>query len=110
VPFLIDHWDALLRGDKVKCRYIVLPRKETVGFTFFKDSESTWRGHRVLLVKMQPSSTIIAALIDPLMFTIEMAPPHRVFQYAGRTTPKIQAGSKWKDLDAVTVFDWDSAR
>src|SRR5712691_959298 len=25
---------------------------------------------------------------------------------ANRTTPKTRDGNKWKDLDAVTVFDW----
>jgi len=59
---------------------------------------------------MGASSPIIAALVDPLYFTVEKVPPHRVFQYAGRTTPKIRTGGKWNDLDAVTVFDWDSAR
>jgi hypothetical protein len=52
----------------------------------------------------------LATLVDPLYFTLEKAPPHRVLRYAGRTTPKTQVGGKWKDLDAVTVFDWDSAR
>jgi hypothetical protein len=36
--------------------------------------------------------------------------PHRVREYTGRTTPKIQVKGKWKDLDATTVFDWDTAR
>jgi len=105
-PFLAAHWDQLIRGEKVKCRYIVVPRMETVGFAFRKDSETTWHSLRVIIVKMEPSSRIIAALVEPLFFTIETAPSHRVLRYAGRTTPKIQAGGKWKDLDAVTVFDW----
>jgi hypothetical protein len=37
-------------------------------------------------------------------------PPHHVLQYVGRTTPKVEVAGKWKDLDAVTVFDWESAR
>jgi hypothetical protein len=45
-PFLISHWNALLRGEKVKCRYIVVPRRDTVGFTFVKDSESLWQAGR----------------------------------------------------------------
>jgi hypothetical protein len=109
VPFLANYWDALLRGEKLKCRYVVLPRRENVGFIFWKESESTWHGQPVVLVKMQPSSSLITAAVDPLVFTIQMAPPHRVFHYAGRTTPKIQVAGKWKDLDALTVFDWNSA-
>jgi hypothetical protein len=109
-PFLTAHWDALLRGEKVKCRYVVLPRRETVGFTFVKESETKWQGQDVLMVKMEASSVIVEALIDPIVFTIEKGPPHHVLQYVGRTAPKIQAGGKWKDLDALTVFDWGSAR
>jgi hypothetical protein len=109
-PFLADHWETLLRGEKVKCRYIVIARRETVGFTFIKDAESTWQGHHVLLAKMEPSSSLIAALVEPLVFTLEMAPPHRVLKYVGRTVPKAQLDGKWKDQDVVTVFDWDSAR
>jgi hypothetical protein len=109
-PFLAAHWDALLRGEKVRCRYLVIPRRETVGFTFGKASDSKWQGHDVLTVRMEPSSLLIEALVDPLFFTIEKTPPHHVLQYVGRTTPKIQAGAKWKDLDAETVFDWESAR
>lgn len=109
-PFLASNWDALARGEDVKCRYIVVPRRETVGFTFAKSGESTMQGAPALVVKMQVSSVLLAALVDPLYFTIEKAPPHRILQYVGRTTPKIQAGTKWKDLDAVTVFDWSTAK
>jgi hypothetical protein len=108
-PFLKSQWEALAHGEAVKCRYIVVPRKETVGFTFTKDAASTWHGRQVLTVRMEATSPFVAALVNPLVFTIEQAPPHRVLQYVGRTTPKIQAGGKWKELDGVTVFDWDSS-
>jgi hypothetical protein len=80
-----------------------------VGFTFVKPSEPAGQGGDALTVRMEASSPFVAALVDPLIFKIEKAAAHRVLQYFGRTTPKIQAGSKWKDLDAVTVFDWGSA-
>ncbi len=109
-PFLVAHWDALRRGEKVKCRYIVVPRTETVGFTFSREAGEVSAGQNVITVKMEPSSTFVSVLVDPLFFTIEEALPHRVLQYVGRTTPKIRVGHKWKDLDAVTVFDWESPR
>lgn len=105
--FLAAHWDVLMRGEKLKSRYLVIPRAETVGFTFTKDSDTEFRGKKAIVVKMEATSPILAALVDPLFFTIEKSPPHRVFQYAGRTTPKVEVSGKWKDLDALTVFDWD---
>ncbi|SRR5258706_8146482 len=105
-PFLMSHWNALLKGEKVRCRCIAVARTETVGFTFVKESESKWQGREVIIIKMEPTSLIIAALVDPLIFVIEKRDPHRVLQYTGRTTPRIKTGNKWQDLDAVTVFDW----
>jgi len=59
---------------------------------------------------MEASSSFVRMKVDPLLFTLEKAPPHRVLRYTGRTTPKTQVGGKGKDLDAVTVFDWAAAR
>jgi hypothetical protein len=109
-PFLKAHWDKLEQGAKLRCRYLVIPRQETVGFTFVKDAETTWRGQPVVLVRMQATSPFVGAIIAPLIFTLQKAPPHRVLQYVGRITPRVRVHGKWQDLDAVTVFDWDSAR
>ena len=108
--FLVAHWNSLEHGEKVNCRYIVVSRKETVGFSFVKAAASTWEGRDAIIVRMEPSSKLLAALVKPLFFTIEKANPHRVLQYVGRTTPKAKEGTKWKDLDAVTVFDWAHAQ
>jgi len=80
-PFLISHWEELSNGREVKCRYIVLPRRETVGFTFTKEREESWSGRAVVILKMEPTSPIIAELVDPLYFTIEKEGPHRVLKY-----------------------------
>ena len=109
-PFLLSHWAALQRGEKVRCRYIVVPRCETVGFTFVIDSTALRAGQPVNVIRMEATSPFVAALVDPLYFTFEQRPPYRVLQYAGRTTPKVQVNGQWKDLDGVTVFDWASAQ
>lgn len=105
-PFLASHWDALLKGEEVKCRFMVIPRLETVGFRFIRESEGQWHGQPVLNLKMEPTSPLIRALIDPLHFKVEKNGQHRVLEYSGRTTPKIKSGNKWQELDALTVFDW----
>jgi hypothetical protein len=105
-PFLTNHWNELMQGREVKCRYLVVPRKETIGFTFSKHGETTWRGKPVVVVRMEASSWVVGLAVDPLFFTMEKDGQHRVLQYTGRTTPKIKTKSGWKDLDAVTVFNW----
>lgn len=105
-PFLADHWAALMRGEKLKTRYLAVPRLETVGFTFLKEAATDPKNPRAVLIKMEPTSRIIAAVVDPLFFSVEKAPPHRVLQYNGRTTPKLSIRGKWEDVDAITVFEW----
>lgn len=104
--YIASHWDALTNGATVKCRLVSVSRAETVGFEFFKESKSTWRGKPVVLVELKPSSIIIARLVAPLHFIIEKDTPHRVLQYTGRTTPSVRRNGKWEDLDATTVLDW----
>jgi hypothetical protein len=105
--FIVSHWNALAAGTPAKFRYLVLSRVETVGFRLIKESETTRQGKAVLRLKMEPTSIIIAQLVDPLYFIVEKDAPHRIFQYLGRTTPVIKNGNKWKDLDADTVFEWN---
>jgi hypothetical protein len=106
-PFLLDHWTGLVKGEEIKCRYVVVDRRETVGFTFVKDSETRHDGREVMIVKMSPSSAIISALVDPLFFTIEKNGRRRILEYSGRTPLKIREGNKWRDLEGVTVFEWE---
>ncbi len=105
-PYIASYWSALAAGETVKCRLVSVSRAETVGFKFFKESDGTWHGQPVMIVTLQPSSFVIAKLVDPLHFVIEKTGAHRVLQYTGRTTPSILKNGKWQDLDAVTVFDW----
>jgi hypothetical protein len=107
--FLADHWGELARGEKVKCRYVVVPRRETVGFTFTKEADTTAQGRGVLVIKMEATSLIIAALVDPVFFTVEKTGQHHILQYVGRVTPKAKIRETWEDLDALVVFDWPAS-
>jgi hypothetical protein len=105
-PFIASHWSVLEKGAPAKFRLLVLSRKETVGFKFVKESEATRKGVPVVRLRMEPTSFIIARLVDPLFFDVEKNPPHRILEYRGRTTPLVRNGNKWKDLDALCVYDW----
>jgi hypothetical protein len=106
-PYIVAHWDALTKGESVKCRLISVARAETVGFKFFKESDSNWHGKPVTLLTLEPTSIIVAQLVAPMHFVVEKNGLHRVLQYTGRTTPSIQINGQWQDFDAVTVFDWN---
>ncbi len=99
--YLIKNWEALMEGDSIKIRLPVVDRLETVGFKFFKIGERPIGGKDHILVKMKPSSFIIAALVDPLVFTIEKNGRRRILEVDGRTAPKVKKENSWKDLDAI---------
>jgi hypothetical protein len=105
-PFIATHWNDLMSRLTVKFRFAVITRAETIGFKLSKKSETTWRGKPAVLLKMEPTSWIIAQWVDPLFFTVETEGQHRVLQYLGRTTPGIRKGNGWEDLDALTIFGW----
>jgi hypothetical protein len=105
--FMADRWDELVRGEVVKFRYIVVPRLETIAFKLKRESTAELHGKKVVRIRMEPASRLIAQFLDPLIFTVEADPPRRIVQYSGRTTPRIRSGQSWKDLDALTVFNWE---
>jgi hypothetical protein len=102
VPFLHKNWKAIMSGETVNIRFPVIDRAETVGFKFFKDSES----EGTVTIKMKPSSIVIAALVNPLLFRFEKGGESRLLEVNGRVTPKIKEGEKWKDLDALFVLNY----
>jgi hypothetical protein len=105
-PFMMVHWDDLMRGGAVKFRFISLEWKRTFMFRFVKTGESVWNGRTVEQIRMEPPGLIVARLVNPLIFTVEKDSPHRILSYTGRTTPRVKKGKTWKYLDAETVFDW----
>jgi len=104
--YLRNRWDSLMKGDTVSIRYVALSRAETVGFKFFKENEGQYKGTPSVNIKMKPSSFIIAALVDPLIFTFEKDGAHRLLEVDGRVVPMKNVDGKWKDLDAIFTLDY----
>jgi hypothetical protein len=105
-PYLLAHYDELAAGTAVKFHLISLDPADTYTFRLVKESESVWEGHPTLILRMEPSNIILAHWLRPIHFTLEKAPPHRLFSYTGRTTPHALVGGEWKFVDAEAVFDW----
>ena len=107
-PFMMVHWDDLMRGNAVKFRFISLEWERTFMFRLVKTGESVQNGRTVEQIRMEPTGLIVARLVNPLIFTVEKDSPHRILSYTGRTTPRVKKGKTWKYLDAETVFDWQN--
>jgi hypothetical protein len=100
IPMLSARWADILKGESLKVRLASWERQETIGFELFKDRvEKGPDGKDRIIIKMKPSSFIISALVKPLFFTMGMD-GKSLDAMQGRVLPKLQDGSKWKDLDA----------
>lgn len=106
--YLRARWAQILAGNRVKVRFAVPDRRETVGFEYYKDREETIDGNKAIVVKMKPSSFLIAALVKPLYFFYSLD-GKQLFEVHGRTQVKQKVDGSWRDLDAVTVYDYASS-
>ncbi|MEI8288981.1 MAG: hypothetical protein WCH99_05865 [Verrucomicrobiota bacterium] len=105
-PFMLAHWDSLMKGDSVKFHFVTLEWKRTFMFRLVKVGETTMHEHTHIKIKMEPTNLLVAPMVNPLFFMMEKDGDHHLVSYVGRTTPRVKKGKFWKYLDAETVFDW----
>jgi hypothetical protein len=103
--FIVKHWDAILKGEDVDARFAVVDRRETVGFTFFKVGEEKRGGKDVVLIRMKPTSFIIAAILPkPVIFVLDKASRQNL-EFRGRLPFKLFENGKLSDQDGTIVYD-----
>ncbi len=103
VPYMQKHWDKLKAGETLSVRLAVPDRRETVGFSLFKDKSST---DDKFIVKMKASSLVISAIVDPLYFSF-LPDGSRMVEMKGRTQAKKDKDGKFSDLDAHTIYKFE---
>lgn len=101
--FVKDNWSDLAAGKTVDFRYGVWDRQETVGFSVFKTGNEDLSGQKAVVLKMKPSSFIIAALVKPIFFKFT-EDGTRLLEMNGRVPAKQKSGDSFKDLDAEVVY------
>lgn len=98
-----SHWKEIMDGKTVDIRFGVWDRQETVGFSLFKVGQEKLDGKDTILLKFKPTSFVIAALVDPIIFKFS-TDGKELMGMVGRVAPKRKDGSKWKDLDAEVIY------
>lgn len=107
-----NNWKALAAGDTIKFRFLLAERLDTIGFKLFTDKETIRNGVPVIDIIMKPSSIIIAALTNPLRFTVEKNEPHRILETFGRlpirtSKPNPTKRSDWHAIDAMMELNYE---
>ena len=106
VPFILEHWSTLQLGGKVALHYVVASRTETIGCALRRLGDTNWRGIPAVDIAMAPTGFFTRLLVKPVHFILEKGGQHRLLEYRGRTLPKIRQDGGWRNLDAVTEFQW----
>lgn len=98
------NWEKLMKGETIKVRYGVVDRRESVGFSFMKESATAEK----VVIKMKATSMIIAALVSPLRFNLQ-PDGKKMLELEGRIAVKVNQDGKFKDFDGYTVYTYASA-
>ena len=93
--FILQHWDRLAAGEKVRVRMIILNRLETYGFDIRRQREADGR----TTFQLTPSNLLVRLLVAPLAVTFDSV-TRNVVRYEGRVPPMKPEGAKLVDLDA----------
>ncbi|MCE3010384.1 MAG: hypothetical protein LW875_07215 [Proteobacteria bacterium] len=103
--FVKSQWSQIMAGKTIDFRYGVWSRLETVGFEVSKVGTEKIGADEAVVIRMKPSSFIIAALVKPLTFKWA-ADGSRILQMNGRVPPMQKVGSEFKDLDAEVMYKY----
>jgi hypothetical protein len=103
VKFVGEKWKEIMAGETIPIRFAAWERLETVGFEFTKVGEEKIGDIKAVIVRMKPSSFIIASIVNPIFFKF-YPDGSKLVEMKGRVAPKKQYGDAWKDLDAEIVY------
>ncbi len=106
-PFMMAHWNALMRGDTVKFHFISFEWEPDLYVSVREDRRIRAAQPARRPDPMQPDQHVHRPLYGSRSsLPWKRASPHHILSYIGRTTPRIQKGEAWKYLDAETVFNY----
>jgi hypothetical protein len=103
--FILQHWDALLAGNTLGVRLIVLQEMQTYGFDIRFEQLADGRAS----FSLTPSSLLIRLAVAPLRVVFD-ANNKNLVRYEGRVPPKQEVDGQLKDLDAGVDYVAVAAR
>lgn len=103
--FVQSNWEKLMKGETAKVRLGVLDRRESVGFSFSKESATAEK----VVIKMKPTSMIISAIVSPLRFIFQ-PDGKKLVELEGRVAVKTMKDGKFKDFDGFSVYSYSASK
>jgi hypothetical protein len=101
--FIKEHWDQLVKGERVKTRFSVFEREETIGFAFKKKGTEKVKDHDCVILEMRPSSFFVSMLVSPVEIALDMK-DKTLIRYRGRTSLQTMKDGKMQPLEAEIFY------
>jgi hypothetical protein len=103
--FVAENWADFEANKTIPFRFAVWSRKDTVGFEMYKIGDEGLGDAKVMILKMKPSSFVIAALVKPLVFKFSYK-DKLLLNSVGRVGPMQAQNNEFRDLDAEVVYHY----
>lgn len=104
-PYIQRNWDKLAAGEKLPFRVMAASKLDSYQFRLMK-AEGDKAGKAPeggMVVRMEPDTWLVRAMVDPLYFVLEGQPPHRVVEFRGRSSVKTDEGED-QDLRYMFIY------
>lgn len=99
VDFVVKHWDEFKKGKEQEISLGVWHRQEAIRFDLSNDKMENGK----MVIKMNPSSMFIRAVVDPIYFTFDTKTKELV-EYSGRVVPKEKRNKGYYDYDGLVRY------
>lgn len=81
-PYLAEHWNELMDGKTVHCRFGVLESTETFGFNFKLKRKEVLDGRELVVISMKPSKLFSGLIFSLVEDSIEITMDPQTKRYA----------------------------
>lgn len=93
--FVIDHWDELLSGQKIKFNFLVPVERDKFEFFAEKIKEGEYKGRPALFLKLKIASSILSVFVKPIDLVYDMG-SKRIMEFRGTSNINDENGKSHK--------------
>jgi len=102
--FIHSQWKPILNGETVHIRLGLAERGDTVGLKIFKKDLIQNGDNETVVIRIKPSSIIIAALTDPVDLYIDTK-KMKLLRFKGQSFLRKNVNGKLKPLDVEIIYN-----
>ena len=99
--YIVTHWNELMRGESLPIRFVIIERKETIGFKLARVDAPVGR----TAIRMTPSNWLMKLAVPSTSFEFDTA-TRKVLEYTGRVPPMEVVNGALKTLDARVTYEF----